>query len=156
LLHLTGVTLIGKRTAEAAQNHQHAVAWHLRQMLPRANDKPETIGRVSQGRAVSDRDRCDPARPADDSGPSGRTAIADLGERYDLGAVLGRGGMARSGSLRHADPPRRPVKLLRSVHRDDDTIARFFREARVQGVLEHPAVVRSTIWASIRPATRTS
>ena len=38
LLHLTGVTLIGKRTAEAARNHQHAVAWHLRQA--------ETSGRV--------------------------------------------------------------------------------------------------------------
>ncbi len=41
-LHVTGVTLIGKRAAETAQNHQHAVAWHLRQMLPRANDRPET------------------------------------------------------------------------------------------------------------------
>ena len=46
LLHLTGVTLIGKRTAEAAQNHQHAVAWHLRQMLPGARDRAETTGRV--------------------------------------------------------------------------------------------------------------
>ena len=45
-LHITGVTLIGKRAAEKAQNHQHAVAWHLKQMLPRANDKIDTTGRV--------------------------------------------------------------------------------------------------------------
>jgi len=44
-VHITGVTLIGKRSAEAAQDHQHAIAWHLRQMLPRANDKLDTTGR---------------------------------------------------------------------------------------------------------------
>ena len=36
----------GKRAAEKAQNDQHAVAWHLKQMLPRANDKIDTTGRV--------------------------------------------------------------------------------------------------------------
>jgi hypothetical protein len=36
-IHVAGVTLISKRAAEAAQDHQHAVAWHLRQMLPRAD-----------------------------------------------------------------------------------------------------------------------
>jgi serine/threonine-protein kinase len=33
------------------------------------------------------------------------------------------------------------VKLMRERVRDDTTLARFFREARIQGVLEHPAVV---------------
>ncbi|MDB4961340.1 MAG: Serine/threonine protein kinase PrkC, regulator of stationary phase [Myxococcales bacterium] len=75
-------------------------------------------------------------------GSSGRTAAADLGERYELGAVLGRGGM---GEVRLARDTRIQrdvaVKLLRSHLRDEDTLGRFFREARVQGVLEHPAVV---------------
>ncbi len=49
-LHIAGVTLIGKRTAEAAQDHQHAVAWHLRQMLPRANEGTDTSGRAANPR----------------------------------------------------------------------------------------------------------
>jgi serine/threonine protein kinase len=73
---------------------------------------------------------------------SGRTASADLGERYELGAVLGRGGMGEVRLARDTRIQRNvAVKLLRSQLRDDDTLGRFFREARVQGVLEHPAVV---------------
>ena len=91
---------------------------------------------------MSDRDDATLPDPRLTPAPSGRTAIADLGERYDLGAVLGRGGMGEVRIARdtriHRDVA---VKLLRSVHRDEDTIGRFFREARVQGVLEHPAIV---------------
>ena len=76
--------------------------------------------------------------------PSLSTEIprTDLGERYELGTVIGRGG---AGEVRIARDTRIPrnvaVKLLRSNHRDDATLGRFFREARVQGVLDHPAVV---------------
>jgi len=74
--------------------------------------------------------------------PSGRSPTVDLGERYDLGTVIGRGGMGEVRIARdtriHRDVA---VKLLRSTQRDDETVGRFFREARVQGVLEHPAVV---------------
>jgi MFS family permease len=48
-IHITGVTLIGKRAAEAAQNRQHAVAWHLRQMLPEADDTLDITGKVPKG-----------------------------------------------------------------------------------------------------------
>ncbi len=66
----------------------------------------------------------------------------DLGDRYELGETLGKGGMgevklARDGRI-HRDGA---VKLMRGSQRDEVTVGRFFREARVQGVLEHPAVV---------------
>ena len=66
----------------------------------------------------------------------------DLGDRYELGETLGKGGMgevklARDGRI-HRDVA---VKLMRGSQRDEVTVGRFFREARVQGVLEHPAVV---------------
>ncbi len=74
--------------------------------------------------------------------PSGRIPSTDLGTRYELGEVIGRGGM---GEVRIARDTRIQrdvaVKLLRSASRDDVTLGRFFREARVQGVLDHPAVV---------------
>jgi serine/threonine-protein kinase len=45
---IAGVTVIGRRAAETAQNHQHAIAWHLRQMLPRANDRLDSTGRAAK------------------------------------------------------------------------------------------------------------
>ncbi len=74
--------------------------------------------------------------------PSGKSPGVDLGDRYDLGPMIGRGGMGEVRIARdtriHRDVA---VKLLRSTQRDEETVGRFFREARVQGVLEHPAVV---------------
>jgi serine/threonine-protein kinase len=62
-------------------------------------------------------------------------------ERYDLGKQIGRGGM---GEVRLAHDIRIDrevaVKLMRPEQRDPDTIARFYREARIQGRLDHPAV----------------
>jgi len=63
-------------------------------------------------------------------------------DRYDLGPVLGRGGMGEVRLARDLRIDREvAVKLMRVEHRDPDTIARFFREAHIQGALEHPAVV---------------
>ncbi len=94
-------------------------------------------GRVSQG---------DDATLPDSRGGQpasvGRSTRIDPGERYEVGEVIGRGGM---GEVRLARDTRIQrdvaIKLLRSAHRDEATIGRFFREARVQGVLDHPAVV---------------
>ena len=69
--------------------------------------------------------------------------ISDVGldDRYNLGTLLGRGGM---GEVRNATDLRIhrdvAVKLLRSANPDEDTKARFLREAQVQGRLEHPAI----------------
>ncbi len=76
------------------------------------------------------------------AGPRSRASLPTEAERYELGAHLGRGGM---GEVRLARDTRIDrdvaVKLLRSDQCDDQTIARFFREAQVQGRLDHPSVV---------------
>jgi len=62
--------------------------------------------------------------------------------RYTLGPILGRGGMGEVYSA-HDEQIGRPVaiKRLRSTRPSDDALARFLREARIQGRLEHPAIV---------------
>ena len=70
------------------------------------------------------------------------TSSVDLGERYDLGPILGKGGMGEVRLARDIRIDREvAVKLMHEGARDELSIARFFREARVQGALEHPAVV---------------
>ena len=64
------------------------------------------------------------------------------GDRYGLGKQIGRGGM---GEVRLAHDMRVDrevaVKLMRPEQRDPETIARFFREAHIQGRLDHPSIV---------------
>ncbi|MBA3394037.1 MAG: serine/threonine protein kinase [Deltaproteobacteria bacterium] len=73
----------------------------------------------------------------------GRTHAADgVGERYALGGVIGRGGMGEIRIARDTRIDREvAVKLMHASQEDEATVTRFFREARVQGGLEHPAVV---------------
>lgn len=71
------------------------------------------------------------------------TAASDVDEvRYQLGSLLGRGGM---GEVRLCHDRRIgrdvAVKLVLSRATDASVRARFLREARVQGQLEHPAIV---------------
>ncbi len=74
--------------------------------------------------------------------PVPRVSSSDLGERYEVGPLLGRGGMGEVRLARDLRIDREvAVKLMRGAVRDEVTLGRFFREARVQGVLEHPAVV---------------
>ncbi|MBA3788415.1 MAG: serine/threonine protein kinase, partial [Actinobacteria bacterium] len=71
-----------------------------------------------------------------------RTSELELDPRYDVGPVIGRGGMGEVRLARDTRIDREvAVKLMRQGHGDRDHVARFFREARVQGALEHPAVV---------------
>ena len=69
----------------------------------------------------------------------------DLGtaqHRYTLGPVLGRGGMGEVFSAID-EQIGRPVaiKRLRMTEPSRDALTRFLREARIQGRLEHPAIV---------------
>jgi serine/threonine-protein kinase len=74
--------------------------------------------------------------------PVPRVSASDLGDRYEVGPLLGKGGMGEVRLARDLRIDREvAVKLMRGAHRDESTLGRFFREARVQGVLEHPAVV---------------
>jgi len=62
--------------------------------------------------------------------------------RYDIGPVIGRGGMGEIRIARDTRIDREvAIKLMRGSAPDDESVSRFFREARVQGALEHPAMV---------------
>ena len=65
-----------------------------------------------------------------------------FGQRYALERVLGEGGMGAVYLYRDKQIGRRvALKVLSESRRTSDASARFVREARVQGQLEHPAVV---------------
>ncbi len=67
---------------------------------------------------------------------------AGIGTRYQVGEMIGRGGMGEVRLARDTRIDREvAVKLMRAKDPDDESLSRFFREARVQGALEHPSVV---------------
>ena len=64
------------------------------------------------------------------------------GQRYVLGGMLGRGGMGEVLEAFDQQIGRDvAVKRLRTEAPSEKQIARFMREARIQGRLEHPAIV---------------
>src|SRR5262249_53446341 len=71
-----------------------------------------------------------------------RATYAAGGDRYALGDVIGHGGMGEVRSARDTVIGRDiAMKVLRAdKDGDHDLRARFLREARVQGRLEHPAI----------------
>jgi serine/threonine protein kinase len=81
------------------------------------------------------------ARP--DAGSSGHDdGLRVVGERYELGEVLGRGGMAdvhrATDRLLHRQVA---VKVMRDLAGDDSARARFTGEARTLAGLSHPGLV---------------
>ena len=62
--------------------------------------------------------------------------------RYEIAEVLGRGGMGEVVSARDEQIGRNvAIKRLCIAKPTDEIVVRFLREARIQGRLEHPAVV---------------
>ena len=63
--------------------------------------------------------------------------------RYEIVRELGRGGMARVHLARQLDLDRyAALKELGSLHREDaEMAARFVRESRLAGALNHPSIV---------------
>jgi serine/threonine-protein kinase len=76
-----------------------------------------------------------------------QTTVADprIGERigrYEIAELLGRGGMGEVLSARDDQIGRNvAIKRLCIADPSEGIVARFLREARIQGRLEHPAVV---------------
>jgi serine/threonine protein kinase len=62
--------------------------------------------------------------------------------RYELGRVIGKGGMGEVVSAKDEQIGRRvAIKRIRAADPDPKSTARFLREAKIQGQLEHPAIV---------------
>jgi serine/threonine protein kinase len=113
--------------------------------VARGDEEASTPTMDATHAARSDTDR-DASRPAvvDPSMTLSAMSTTD-GARYDVKSVLGRGGM---GEVRLCHDTRigRDVAIKvahasRDTTRDDGVQARFLRESRVQGQLEHPAIV---------------
>lgn len=105
---------------------------------------PGVNGEDDATRPGSDGAAAEAASAQRSSEPAGRRrgSPVEVDPRYDLGPVLGRGGM---GEVRAAHDTRIDrevaIKLMHEAGRDQPAVARFLREAQLQGGLEHPAVV---------------
>ena len=67
---------------------------------------------------------------------------AVVGGRYKLGRRIGKGGMGEVMAARDEQIARDvAVKRMRAANPSERSIQRFLREAKVQGRLEHPAIV---------------
>src|SRR5262249_46603845 len=74
------------------------------------------------------------------SSPGGAPTAPDT--RYALRTLLGKGGMGEVWLAHDLRIDREiAIKLMRGRGTDSEAVARFLREARVQGRLEHPCVV---------------
>ena len=99
---------------------------------------PEPDPGIARTLAPSDPDPSKPARTRRET--SIPTLDAHL--RYTLGETIGRGGQGEVVLARDQQIGREvAVKRIRAAEPSAETLARFVREARVQGRLEHPAVV---------------
>nr|HEX4316121.1 serine/threonine-protein kinase [Kofleriaceae bacterium] len=78
----------------------------------------------------------------EDDGPIARTTRPHARPRFELGDELGRGGMGEV-LLAHDTQIGRDVAIKRMITRDPNArqLARFMREAKIQGRLDHPAIV---------------
>jgi serine/threonine-protein kinase len=107
-------------------------------MVDEADDGVDTV-RGGSPMFVLDQTRVDSpsARHRSDTRPPPTTEM-----RYRFGEVLGEGGMGEV-LLAHDEHIGRDVavKRIRSTEPSPEELSRFLREARVQGRLEHPAVV---------------
>jgi hypothetical protein len=117
---------------------------------PTARGSAQTIrGIVKQVDAGSAETALAPSTPGPQQTSRPTVKLRDTGEipaqvteRYKLDKVLGHGGMGEV-LLAHDDTIGREVavKRIRTASPSAEELSRFVREARVQGRLEHPAIV---------------
>jgi serine/threonine-protein kinase len=78
----------------------------------------------------------------DERRPRARSQPRMTGDRYRLGDSIGRGGMGEVLAARDEQIGRDvAIKRLRTAAPSERQIARFLREARIQGRLQHPAIL---------------
>src|SRR5258706_8963890 len=114
----------------------------------RSDDEPFDTppSRVTRLYGAVDLEEAHPSTIVDAQGTKAMTApspvVGSYLERYRIGDLLGQGGMGEVLSARD-ERIGRPVaiKRLRVENPSAEVLARFLREARIQGRLEHPAVV---------------
>ena len=71
-----------------------------------------------------------------------RDGVAAPSQKYELGEVLGRGGMGEVVLAEDKTIGRRvAIKRMRAAQPSPDSVARFLREAHIQARLDHPAIV---------------
>jgi eukaryotic-like serine/threonine-protein kinase len=87
-------------------------------------------------------DTQEPPTTEDNAQPRRPSEPLEPGERYRLGERIARGGMGEVISAHDADIGREvAIKRLRAPNPTPVAHARFLREARIQGRLDHPAIV---------------
>ncbi len=114
---------------------------------------PRPIGNLAEAQtAIALEPRSERSLVRSNSGPNSENdpaaassqlvAHGNVGSRYRVGARIGQGGMGEVVSAFDEQIGREvAVKRIRPELASGDALARFVREARVQGRLEHPAVV---------------
>jgi serine/threonine-protein kinase len=97
---------------------------------------------TTRDRAVADTLADAAAEPEDITTTRAPRISAAALDDYVLGEVLGRGGMGEVVAA-HDNRIEREVaiKRMRETHPEPSAIARFIREAKIQGRLDHPAIV---------------
>jgi serine/threonine-protein kinase len=84
----------------------------------------------------------EPVVADDDDAAADQKAFVAPAERYKVINRLGKGGMGEVMTVRDTAIGREvALKRIRKSNPSDATIARFMREASIQGRLEHPAIV---------------
>ena len=106
------------------------------------SDQPTGIADTVMGAGATaatpgDARSTEPAKPGSVEGDR-----EDIGKRFQLLATLGRGGMGEVELAKDRRIGREvAMKRMRAVAPTQEQLDRFVREARVQGGLEHPAIV---------------
>jgi len=98
---------------------------------------------------MADQGTRDPTNPADadvatqpSSGRGASLATGGIGARYRLGELIGKGGMGDVLAASDEQIGREvAVKRMKAAHPTEPQMVRFFREACIQGRLDHPAIV---------------
>lgn len=117
--------------------------------MPRDDEVSPSGATEPAGTNTLDETLSAPGRPAD---------VVTLPDRgYDMGEVIGRGGMGEVVSAHDRRIGRDvAIKRMRGATPSSAAVLRFLREARIQARLDHPRSCRSTSSAPTRSTSRTS